>query len=317
MALVMVMAAIALIAFVAARFSQRIDELRHQTSALGDYAQAALQSRNALAAGLYYMTTRPIGTAGFGPLPVPDLRADERPYQLPGGAELRVQDVRGLLPLNAAERQSLGSVLQSLGVPARDTDAYFDVLEDYTDADSLKRLNGAEAPDYAAAGLPPPRNDWLRSVRELGAMPRWRDAPQVLAAFQRWASPARRAILNPNTAPMDLLAARWPRARPEQLQLLAALRAATPFTSGAQAQAATGLPLDRDDVLFHVGTQLRVTVSAPGSSMALQYNVTLVPGGRDAPWLISDVQAVPRAETRDAPDRAEPFPLALQAARKP
>ena len=315
MALIMVMGAVALIAFVAARFSQRIDDLRLQTSALRALADQQLQARNALATTLYYASTRPIGPAGFGPPQTPQLRADGRLYRLPEGGEVRVQDQRGLLPLNATDRPTMALVLRALGVPERDTDAYFDVLEDYIDTDSLKRLNGAEAPEYEQAGLPPPRNDWLLTVRELSRMPRWRESPQVVAAMERWASPGRRPVLNPNTAPMDLLAAWWPAARPEQLDLLRGLRESAPFLNGQQAQRATGLPLDRDDLVFHVGAQLRITVSAQGAPRALQYNVTLVPGGRDAPWLISDIQAVPRAEPRDAPDRAEPFPMAVQAAR--
>jgi hypothetical protein len=75
------------------------------------------------------------------------------------------------------------------------------------------------------------------------------------------------------------------------------------------------LLLDREDIVFHASAQMRVTVSAVGSPRALQYNVTLTPGGRDAPWQISHMQAVPRVDSRNPPDRGEPFPLAFAAAR--
>ena len=317
MALVMVLAALALVAFVAGRFAQRIDELRRQAQSLGSHAEQALQARNALAASLYFVVTRPIGPAGFGATPVPDLHADNRAYALPGGGEVRLQDQRGLYPLNLPRRDSLAALLRSLGVAPPQTDAFIDVLEDYLDTDSLKRLNGAESRDYEALGLPPPRNDWMLSVRELHRMPLWRDAPAVAAAMERWASAARQGVLNPNTAPMGLLAAMWPEIDAGRLELLRSLRASRPFTDGQQAQRATGLLLDRDDIIFHVGQQLRLTVSAAGSPRAVQYNVTLQPAGRDAPWLISDMQTVPRVESRETPDRAEPFPLALTDARKP
>lgn len=316
-ALIMVLGALALIAFVAARFAHRIDELRHQASSLKSHAEQSLQSRNTLSASLYFVATRAIGPAGFGPGLVPELHADNRLYRLPQGGELRLQDQRGLYPLNAPDRVSLAALLQSLGVASRETDTFVDVLEDYLDTDELKRLNGAEAPDYAALGLPPPRNDWMLSVRELNRMPYWRDAPQVVAALERWGTVSRRPVLNPNTAPIDLLAAMWPAARPEQLELLRSLRSNMPFLDGSQAQRSTGLLLDRDEFVFHVGPQLRLTVAAQGSARALQYNVTLQPAGRDAPWLISDIQTVPRVEPRDKPDRAELFPLALPEARKP
>lgn len=317
MALVMVLGAIALIAIVAARFAQRIDELRRQTGSLKEHAQASLDARSALAATAYYTATRPIGPAGFGPPLTPALRADGRAYSLPGGAEVRVQDERGLFPLNAALRQELASLLVALGVAPGDTDSYVDVLEDYLDTDSLKRLSGAEAQDYGATGLPPPRNDWLVTVRELSRMPRWRDNASLVAAMERWASPARQPVLNPNTAPIELLAARWPWAQTEQLEILRTLRHSMPFQDGVQAQRATGLPLARDEYVFHVGPRLRITTSGPGSPRAHQYNLMLTPGGRESPWHISDIQAVPRAESRDSIDRADPFPLALDEARKP
>ncbi len=315
MALIMVLAALALIALVGARFSQRIDELRRQTLSLRESAEQSLQARNALAATLYFIATRPTGPAGFGPPLAPTLRADGRVYALAEGGQVCVQDERGLLSLNAVDRVGLVAVLQTLGVAQRETDAFADVLEDYLDTDSLKRLNGAEASEYTAAGLPPPRNDFMLTVRELERMPRWRDAPQVVSALELWAAPTRQAAVNPNTAPVALLGARWPWAAPAQLQLLHSLRDGTPFQNGAQASRATGLALDRDDFVFYISAQMRVTVSAVGSPRALQYNVTLTPGGRDAPWLISHMQAVPRVEPRTPPDRAEPFPLAFVAPR--
>jgi hypothetical protein len=315
--LVMVLGALALIAVVAARFAQRIDELRAQASTLQTHARQRLEMGNALAAALYMVSTRPIGPAGYGPILDPELRSDDRVYRLASGGEIQLQDDRGLLPLNAAERPQLARVLQAFGVPMQDSDSWIDILQDYLDTDSLKRLNGAEAPEYAALGLPPPRNDWLISVRELNRMPQWSERPSVVVAVERVSSTGRQQVLNPNTAPIELLAALLPSASPEQLELFDTLRRRMPFVSGAAAQRATGLPLDRDDFIFHAGPRLRLTVSAAGSPRALQYNVTLVPGGVQAPWLISEVHPAQRTERRDTPDRATPFPLAVPEAPKP
>lgn len=311
----MVLAALALIALVAARFAQRIDDLRQQARSLREHAEQSLQGRNALAATLYFAATRPTGPAGFGPPLSPELRADDRPYRLPDGAQVQIQDERGLLPLNAVDRVGLSSILQHLGVAPRDTDAFVDVLEDYLDTDNLKRLNGAEASEYAAMGLPSPRNDFMTTVGEVGRMPRWRDAPAVASALERWASPSRQPVLNPNTAPIGLMSAWWPWAPAAQVELLGRMRESSPFQNGAMASNATGIALDRDDLVFHVGTRFRITVLAAGSPRAVQYNVVLTPGGRDAPWLISHMQAVPRVEPRTPTERADPFPLAFSAAR--
>lgn len=317
MALIMVMGALALIALVAARYAQRIDDLRRQTGSLRAHAEQSLQARNALAAALYYTATRRVGPAGFGPPLTPELRADNREYSFPDGGQVRVQDQRGLMPLNAVDRVGLTSVLKHLNVAPGEAGRLVDVLEDYLDTDNLKRLNGAEAPEYAAAGLPPPRNDFMGTVRELARMPGWRDAPQVIAALEQLAAPTRRPVVNPNTAPIELLAAWWPWAAPEQLELLRTLREGTPFQDGIQASRATGLPLDRDDIIFHASAEMRITVSATASSRALQYNVMLTPGSRSAPWLISHMQAVPRVEPRTTSDRVAAFPLAIAAPRQP
>jgi type II secretory pathway component PulK len=315
--LIMVLGALTLIALMAARFSQRIDELRQQTATLQAHAQQRLEMGNALAAALYMVNTRALGPGGHGPDLEPVLHSDGRVYRLPGGGEVQLQDQRGLMPLNAADRPQLARLLQALGVPQQETDTWVDVLEDYQDTDNLKRLNGAEAREYAALGLPAPRNDWLILVRELNRMPAWRDRPDVIEALERVGSAGRQPVLNPNTAPVELLAALLPSALPEQLELLDTLRRRTPFVSGEAAQRATRLPLDRDEFVFHTGPQLRITVSAASAPRALQYNVTLVPGGAQSPWLISEAHPVLRADRRDTPDRATPFPLAVPEASKP
>lgn len=316
-ALIMVLGALALIAVVAARFSQRIDELRQQTATLQTHARQRLEMGNALAAALYVVSTRAVGPAGHGPILEPELTSDDRVYRLPSGGEVQVQDQRGLLPLNAVDRPRLGRLLQALGVSTQDSDSWIDVLQDYQDTDTLKRLNGAEAPEYAALGLPAPRNDWLISVRELNRMPLWSERPIIVEAIGRVSSTGRQAVLNPNTAPIELLAAMLGSASPEQLELFDTLRRRTPFISRSGAQRATGLLLDRDDFVFHVSPQLRLTVSVAGSRRALQYNVLLVPGGLQAPWLISEAHPVRRTERSDTPDRATPFPLAVPEASKP
>jgi Type II secretion system (T2SS), protein K len=315
--LVLVLGALALIALIAARFAQRIDDLSRQTATMQAHARDRLEAGNALAAALYLVTTRPLGPGGHGPALEPELRSDDRLYKLPSGGLVQVQDQRGLLPLNAVDRPRLAQVLRGLGVSSQDSDSWIDILQDYQDTDTLKRLNGAEGQEYEALGLLPPRNDWMISVRELNRMPRWRDQPAVVGAIERIASTGRQAVLNPNTAPIEVLGAALPAALPEQLELFDTLRKRAPFLGGTAAQRATGLPFERDDFIFHTAPQLRITVSAASSKTALQYNVTLIPGGLQAPWLISEARADHRADHRHNPDRAIPLPLAVPEANKP
>lgn len=314
--LIMVLGALALISLVAARFANRIDELRLQAASLQTHAQQKLQMSNALSAALYMVTTNPLGRGGVGSGNEPLLYADDRLYVMSQGGDIRVQDQRGLLPLNAVDRAQFRLVLQALDLPAAEVDGWIDTLQDYQDTDSLKRLSGAEAQEYAALGLLPPRNDWLVSVRELNRLPGWKERPAVVEAIEQIASTGRLLLYNPNTASIKLLAALLPAASPEQLENFDTLRRRTPFVSGAAARRATGLPMEREDFLFHAGEELRLTVAASGAPRGLQYNVTLTFGGAQAPWLISEAHPVAH-HSRDTPDRATPFPLAVPAAPKP
>ncbi len=313
-ALVVVLGALALIAFVAARFAARIDQLRDQVQGLRDHAQAELQSHDAMQIGLYQLATLPLGPAGLGPAEQPLLRADGRRYRLPNGAILRLQDERGLVALNAPERPLFIALLGQAGVQQATADAMVDVLEDYIDTDTLRRLNGAEALDYQRLGLAPPRNDWLLSPAELHRMPLWRDHPAAVARLVRNASLGRRTVINLNTATPEVLAALLPALAPETLALLRQLRDERPFTDPGQVQRATGVLLQGDHHVMHVGPDLRLTVAAAGARRAVQYNLQLLPAGRDAPWLILHQQPVSNVEPGEDPDRAVPFPTAASAA---
>ena len=78
-------------------------------------------------------------------------------------------DESGKIDLNAASDVLLKGLLQTAGQLDPDTAARFvDVIDDWKDADDLKRPNGAEAADYRAAGLSyRPANAPFESVADL------------------------------------------------------------------------------------------------------------------------------------------------------
>ncbi|WP_170161211.1 type II secretion system minor pseudopilin [Methylocaldum marinum] len=83
-------------------------------------------------------------------------RADGTPYRLRLGGipvEVRIYDEAGKIDLNAAQESTLRTFLAKL---TRDEDqavTLSDAIFDWRDNDDLKRLSGAEAADYRAAGL--------------------------------------------------------------------------------------------------------------------------------------------------------------------
>jgi len=318
--LLMVLAALAVMAYVAQRFAQRNDELRRNELDFSQYAHARAATAGAVSATLYWNATRPLMPAGRGMLDS-QLRHDGQRYITTDEAFVAVQDFRGLLAINGASRPVLRNLLVQDGVPLQRAQAMIDVLDDYIDTDNLKRINGAERAEYQALDLPGPRNDWLISTRELEAMPLWRDDPAQLARWTRSFSSDIGHLVNPATAPLPVLKAVLPTANRAQLELIQTLSRADQLRDGRIAQSLTGLALDNDDFVFSPGNDSRVTVWAPGLPRALEYNVRLMPAGELGPWVITEQHSITRLTLTDEAPPALPFPLALgtrpQAASSP
>lgn len=128
-------------------------------------------------------------------------------YALGDGASVLLQDTLGLVALNSSGVDDLRRLLILCGAQAEQVDALSDALLDYTDADSLKRLNGAETFEYSAAGMAPPRNQPLQDVRELWQLFGWKALRSAWQAHgcDRWVSLAPNSQLNLWTAPATVL----------------------------------------------------------------------------------------------------------------
>jgi general secretion pathway protein K len=258
----------------------------------------------------YWAATRPPTPTGYGG-PAAMIAMDGRAYAMPGDVTMWVQDLRGRMPLNIPDRPALQRLLTRLGLQPLVADAWIDVLMDYTDADSLRRLNGAEREDYADLGLPPPRNDWLRTPAEVLGLPGWREAPAIAERVLQHASVRRSNWINPNTATPEVLQAYLPLSRPEQLGSLLDMRRRTPVYTAAQAREATGLDFSAEPFTTAVGPEFQVTLWAPGLPQALQYTITLMRASADGPWLVTEHSRAPRPPPSNAAEQLATFPLDL------
>lgn len=318
--LLTVIGALAVVAFIALRFAERIDDLRRNAVGFNEYVNARANVSSARATTLYWLATRPLALGGHGGANGM-LREDDRPYRFADGAIARVQDARGLVSLNAGNRQALLNLLVADGLDVQRAQAYVDVLDDYIDTDGLRRLNGAEREDYAALGLPPPRNDWMLSLRELEGMPLWRDDRARLERLSRTIGLSLSNQFNPLTASPDVLRATLAGASAAQLELLMTLRSSDLLNSGAAASRLTGLALDSDDILFVPGWESRLTFWAPGLPRALEYNARLTPAGPTGPWVITEQHSTVRPNS--GPQQANEFsaaplfPLSSAASAQP
>jgi general secretion pathway protein K len=100
---------------------------------------------------------------------------DGRPVscRLPAGetVEIRIEDEARKLDLNEADEAQLIALLTGLGHSRSEASSIASRIADYRDADGLRRLNGAEAEEYAAAGRADgPANAPFAAVEQLASV---------------------------------------------------------------------------------------------------------------------------------------------------
>lgn len=82
--------------------------------------------------------------------------------------DITIEDISARIDLNSAADALLKGLLQSIGLDEERSSALLDAILDWRDSDDLRRLHGAEAADYKAAGLSyGPSNAPFATVDEL------------------------------------------------------------------------------------------------------------------------------------------------------
>src|SRR5580765_1064457 len=162
--------------------------------------------------------------------------ADGRPYEFPyEGATVKVEitNESGKIDLNVADSVTLMALFQSIGLDLGAAEALSDAIQDWRDADQQVRPHGAEAPQYAAAGLDyGPTNLPFQTVTEV---------QQVLGMNYEIYKKIEPAITvysgtrTPNAAfaPYEALMAITGMTQPLAQQIIATRQAMPPGTAGA------------------------------------------------------------------------------------
>lgn len=309
--LILTLFILALFTLIAARFGERIDNLRTETAAWEKYTLASIATSSARAEAIFALTTTPLTPGGFGAQPDNLLIPDDRPYATSTNGFASLLDLRATLGLNFVNRPLLRDYLLANDIPPDRAEQLLDVLEDYVDADGLRRLNGAEEADYHAIGLPPPSNDWLRSTAELRRMPGWRDYPQLLENIARDASTRRNTLYNPNFF-SDRLLSVLPGATPELVRDFIAQRKERLFRDATDATVRTGWPFDSENMIFHPGDEYRLRIWSADSPQGIEMTLLLTPAGTQ-PWWIYETRPMHHVPDLKLANR---YPLAAADARK-
>jgi len=286
-ALPAVLVFLAVLGLVASYFADRVQGAVANARTWQTIAEGTIDLANARADTLLLLNVNRFYSFGVATAGGVKVRFDDRPYRLPESTvTFSIQDHNGLISLNAFRSDMMGRFLGQSGVPVERYDRFIDVLRDYVDYDSLRRLNGAEASDYRTYGLPPPRDDLFTSIEELRGVLEWREWVEdpANADWRNWLTGARTTGFNPMTAPPKVLLA-LPGVTPETLpQILAdrELRRLTELDVGATVE------LFEDLLVFFPAGTVRVTFASDKLPWLTRYNVMFTPLADDQPFRILD-----------------------------
>lgn len=301
--LVLTLWVLAMVAVAAGYFGERVARATQLAQQSRQNTRAIIDMAGTRAELLYRLGTTTMTEYGLGRGNTV-IALDNRPYHGLGDTLAQLQDDRGLLNLNLADDGRLQRFLGLMGIPSEQRPRMIDTLHDYTDADNLTRLNGAEEADYLALNLPPPTNSNLVTPWEARRILGWRDVPQLWenGRLAELTTTSLSVGINPNTAPAEVLAT-LPGVTEEMAQAIIARRKLSPITSEGQIVGTAAAPLSQ---LFGMGVvaipsdAIRITQSTRALPWAIQYNITLTPGGKDAPWQTDYYSRISKNHMHDA-----------------
>ena len=227
------------------------------------------------------------------------LYVDNRVYTGRGSTLVRIQDARGLIDLNRSSDEVLERLFTVCGAPVDQAASLVARLRDYTDADDLIRLNGAERDAYAAAGKPAPRNAPLQEAYELWQVlgmaairPEW-----VLRGCNDAVTVEADGLINIRTAPYRaLLAAGYEESIARALSSPTREEEAYRTAQSLQSFDRSANPFAGTFSTF-AGRTFRVQHFDPQAGLQLEYWVVLNTGLPDKPWLLKgeSVVSLPQA----------------------
>ena len=301
--LVLTLWVLVIVAIAAGYFAERVARSVELAQQSRQNTRAIIDMAGTRAEILYRLGTTALTEYGLGRGNTA-INLDNRPYQGLGKTLVRLQDNRGLLNLNMTDDDRLQRFLGLMGIPAEQRGHLIDTLRDFIDADKLHRLNGAEDEEYLAQGLPPPPNRNLITPWEARRIIGWRDSPQLWknGRLAELTTTSLSVGINPNTAPAEVLAT-LPGVTEEIAQIIIARRKLSPITYEGQIVEITSMPLNQPlgmGIIAIPSDALRITQSTQGLPWAIQYNITLTPNGKDAPWRTDYYSRVSKSQRNEA-----------------
>lgn len=299
---------------------ETVDQTRFETLALSLQARAAFAVATA-APGADSLALDPATAVGRDAR----LRVDGQDYAAGWGEDLllSVQDEAGLINVDALTPAARQALFLELGATPPQARIMADRLGDFLDPDHLRRPDGAEALDYAQAGLPPPADGPAPSLSWLPGVMGWSDVVDE----RRWRA-LRGAMtadpfggdFNPNTAPPTAMRVMYGLA-PSQVQAVMARRRTAPFASMEAFGRAAGVRLvgDAERVYGLPNGRFVATVTSRSSGLRRRVRILLTPEDQERPIWTQEarLEVAPADERTQFPRHAPPVPFAPVGAPDP
>ncbi|MDI4632513.1 general secretion pathway protein GspK [Pelomonas sp. V22] len=234
------------------------------------------------------------------------LFVDGRLTQVSDTEWVTLQDTRGLVNLNRPNAQRLLKLLQRCGASEAQAQSLADALADYVDADSLKRINGAETFEYRSRDLVAPRNAELLSRDELWRVfgfaeirPRWN-----AAGCDNFVTVRGDSFANRNTSPYELLLADGL----TEASARALVNARADGLPSLEIQTEGADPSNPFNIVGggFAGEVLRVHHEKASVEWTLEYELELTPQRNGGPWRIHELRYPSRLADRPRPGARMP-----------
>lgn len=310
-ALIAVLGLLVVLSLIASFIANYAEQRIEQSIQLRQQLQSQLDNDATLATVMHLVATRPLtqnayllqtpalnATANdaFG-LAQPKIDLQQHPhlnvagkrYHGLGDSAFAIQDEGPLLSLLDPDHERWTRLLQQQGLSPQQAERFLDQLQDYTDKDDLRRLNGATSSDYINQGLAPPPQRLMISPGQVFNL---LDAPTLKNQLQRILPliTARSGQLhNINTMPQALLET-VPGIDAALAKALIDERQTRPYDDLADANQRLGriIPLDALSTPSQASAFLRIQLwpDVQTCRHPIWLGLSSTPSSRIAPWEI-------------------------------
>ena len=308
-----------------ATFIANYAQLRvEQTQQLRERLQSQLDSDANLATLLHIIATRPLVLnayllqppatieADLDISPLVRLRLDGHRYQGIGQSTFSLQDEGSLLSLLDPDRERWTNLFRQHGLQPQEAERFLDQLQDYTDQDDLRRLNGASSSDYRSQGLAPPPQRLMISPGQAFNLLDAAKLEQPLRTMLPLATTRSGQLHNLNTMPKDVLQS-IPGIDAALAQGLTDARQNKPFNDLADANARIGriIPLDPLAIpsLASAYVRIRLWPNALACRQSIWLGISSTPGSKQTPWDIDYSFTFDHEQPCPAPQKLANAPL--------